>query len=838
MTKQVTMNGFASAFTLLARATALAMALAGCPSRTSANDADSSHDARLDAAAPSAALPMAMPTPAPAGSAERGRGTVKRLDAGALVPLKGPRVSARGDDWVLENEGRVAVVSARGALVDFGVRGGSDELVTIEPAAFIGLDAQRTELVAIDPVDAGARRALAVRKRVVGSPLVLTTFYSFAGPVLEMESVLTTTGQGVAAVTLGETIAWGNVPTWVEGLGFVPQRAATHSGEFIGREGFGVAYALGSNHGRTIARFGTPDPGFHEAARTGEDTVSVAPGTESPRRVVSLAVAPSIGDAASLLPRARSRGELERWPMPLALPAGVHAEVARCGGSVRGAASAGAPYASFAATRDEASSLALPRGCWLARLGARGQAPGPWTPVRELATRDAATLRPRAGLLRYSATEKGRGAIPARIVVRGVAPTVDPDWGEDGADGAALDTIYFERAGERAIPPGRYRATVTRGFEYTAREIAFEVRVGEAATIAAELERVVDTRGWMAADLHVHAVPSADAPARLEDRVRSLVASGIEVAVATDHNAITDYAPTIRELALSPFIASIVGDEITTRGFLFGHFNAFPLDVHDAPVAYDGVTPKILFAAARAAVPSDRDKVLQVNHPRMEGIGYFDLLRFDPEAAASWTTMTPLADLSFDALEVFNGDDIARIANVERVMRDWYALLNAGFRVTATGNSDSHKLTYQEAGVPRNLVFVGEDAPEKLDERVFVDAVRKGHVVVSSGPFLRLEVNGKSVGDDVPEGEADIHVHVEAPPWVDVDRVDIVRRGEVERSFDVRAADKTVRLDEHLRVALRKGDWVVAVARGRKPMTFLHRAGVTPFAFTNPVWVK
>ena len=37
---------------------------------------------------------------------------------------------------------------------------------------------------------------------------------------------------------------------------------------------------------------------------------------------------------------------------------------------------------------------------------------------------------------------------------------------------------------------------------------------------------------------------------------------------------------------------------------------------------------------------------------------------------------------------------------------------------------------------------------------------------------------------------------------------------------------------------LKKGDWVIALARGQKPMTYLHRSGAQPFAFTNPLFVK
>ena len=112
-------------------------------------------------------------------------------------------------------------------------------------------------------------------------------------------------------------------------------------------------------------------------------------------------------------------------------------------------------------------------------------------------------------------------------------------------------------------------------------------------------------------------------------------------------------------------------------------------------------------------------------------------------------------------------------------MRDWYALLDAGYRVTATGNSDSHKLTFHEPGVPRNLVAVPNDDPAALRRARLRRGRTRGRVVVSSGPFVRLEASGKGVGDTVAAGDADVSILVDAPPWVDVDEVELVRRGEV-----------------------------------------------------------
>ena len=59
-------------------------------------------------------------------------------------------------------------------------------------------------------------------------------------------------------------------------------------------------------------------------------------------------------------------------------------------------------------------------------------------------------------------------------------------------------------------------------------------------------------------------------------------------------------------------------------------------------------------------------------------------------------------------MEVFNGFDLARPEKVERVFRDWLAILARGQRVVATGSSDSHQVRYQLAGYPRTYIQLPE----------------------------------------------------------------------------------------------------------------------------------
>jgi len=746
--------------------------------------------------------------------------SVSRLGSRDEVPLAGPRVEARSGDWMLRGGGSVAVVSAaRGTIVDFGADGGDDGLVAIDPTVFIGLDEMTSVVEAVEPAGAGGH-ALLVRRRVVSDPpMTLWTYTTIEDGTLRIESVATTGAEAALAVTLGEVVAWGNVPTWVEGLGFVKEKGSW-AGDFIARSSMGVAYALALPQGHVVARFGKPLAGFHEWPRTGEVVEGIPAHGASRRRVVLLTQAKgSIGAAANALRRA----PLDHFSLPTGVPPGAQVEVVRCEGSL--------PYARYDA---RGTDVSLPHGCWRARLVAPGYAPGAWTPVESLAK---APL-PQAGTLRWRVHEKGGADLPARILVRGTGGTPDPSWGEDPVDGAALDVIHADGDDHVPIPPGRYHVTVSHGFEYTLYEADVTVAAGQSVELQAELDHVVDTRGWISADLHVHAVPSPDAPALLTDRVRSLAASGVEVAVATDHNVVTDYSLAIRERGLGRWLASIVGDEVTTRGVPLGHFNVFPLAPGSEPVPFDHIPPTALVASARAAPPSDRAKVVQLNHPRMGSIGYLELLHFDPRDVGAWRARSPLSETDFDAIEVFNGDHYADIPEVERVMRDWYALMDAGVHATATGNSDSHKLTYHECGVPRNMVLVGDDDPSRFDERAFVDAVRAGHVVVSSGVFVRIDVGGHGPGDTVGAGDQRVHVTVDAPPWVDVSKVEIVRRGETLHTWNGPFAHAVRRLDATVSAALAPGDWVIAIARGDGEMKFLPRAGAKPFGFTNAVWVK
>jgi hypothetical protein len=772
------------------------------------------------------------------------RSSARALQVGERPPL-GHATDVDGGAFVIRDGHNVAVVSGRdGQLVAFGRAGGVDGIDRVQRAAQDPLHAAPATLARIEIVQG---RALHVVEQLQTHDAELHAWFELSSGVLTMHSQLVA-GRAAVQLTLGESWAWSNTPTWIDGTGFV-ESGGSYAGRFLGRHSAGIAYAACRADGRAFdARVSSSGlAGFHRRATTGEDRVELAAGEASPLRRVQLAWSgASIGAAVAKLPCATTT---TRLPVPVPVSART-IEVASCETPQAWRArrlrspdsdperALGTPFLRF---DREAAALLLPAAdCARVRFTSPGHAAGAWfDPLVAEAWTDPGVL-PRAGRLRWRVSDESGSALPHKLEVEGESPTPTPDWGEDTEGGAAKNYAYVRGGGERPLPPGSYMVRAQRGFEYSAESQRVTIVEGQTATWSTTLSRVVATPGYLSADLHVHALPSFDAPILLEDRVLSLAGVGVEVAVATDHNAVTDYRPAIAKLQLERHLASIVGDEVTTEEPEVGHFNVFPLPHPRPPLRWRAATVPQLFDAARSASP---DGVLQVNHPRMGSIGYFDILHLDRGDVRGWAERHPAIATRFDAIEVFSGDHYARISAVREVLEDWYALLNAGLRYTATGNSDSHKIAYQDAGMPRNWVAMRQDEPAQLDEAAFTRAVNDGRVIVSSGPFVTLHAGDVGIGGRVAPGRHGLRVHVDAPKWIDVSQVDLVVRGQVVQRWKVPAlaAEAAVphpRLSQIHDLELAAGDWVVAVVTGKRRMAGYYRARAQPFAFTNPIFVE
>ncbi|MDQ3364397.1 MAG: CehA/McbA family metallohydrolase [Myxococcota bacterium] len=371
------------------------------------------------------------------------------------------------------------------------------------------------------------------------------------------------------------------------------------------------------------------------------------------------------------------------------------------------------------------------------------------------------------------------------------------------------------------VRPGTYELVVSRGPEY---ELTTKmVELTEGAFVAEQLTLVpaFASDGWVAGDFHLHAMPSTDSGLPIIDRVVSCAAEGLEVAVATDHNYVTDYAPAIAASGLDPWLLGIPGMELTT--FEMGHFNGYPLKIDPGSTrggefVWNARTPQQLFDQLRALAIDKDTAIVQVNHPRQQVLGYFAQFFIDDATALPYTpagilgVFAPYGDefaaenfsVDFDAVELLTGtrtEDIHSFrapnplppgphpdpqpvpgqivvgpdgrAKFPGVVETWFAMLDRGHRATGMGVSDSHHLLGHEPGYARTMLYVGsgKDVPGGFTRDDVIGAIREHRAITTNAPFLEMSAPGGAIGDTVQGQTVELTIRVRAPTWAKVDRL-------------------------------------------------------------------
>ncbi len=402
-----------------------------------------------------------------------------------------------------------------------------------------------------------------------------------------------------------------------------------------------------------------------------------------------------------------------------------------------------------------------------------------------------------------------------------------------------IEKISFTQQGnaQLMVRPGDYQVYVSRGPEYDVEVRDVSLKSEGNIELSIILNKTVDTDNYISSDFHVHSIHSPDSDVTLFDRVKTLASEGVEYAVATDHNIITDYAPWVEFAQLQAYISTSVGLEVTT--FEQGHFNGWPLEydakpIHHGAFYWYGLTPDQMFDEIRSRGKYGNDNtIVQVNHPRDSITGYFNQYDLDTLTATNAYGKTDIYDgkdfsWDFDAMEVMNGkrNDLVRSyripeaqnlptelpdfynsdeyhagqillkpdpAKIEAafpgVVDDWFHILNHGNRITATGNSDSHHITGDEVGYPRTYVHVKEDVIGKFNEHDVTRGIFEHRAMVTNGPFVTVYVNDKTIGDtvqpDTLNGEIVVMIEVGFSNWIEVDMINVYQNGDLSKSYNL-----------------------------------------------------
>jgi hypothetical protein len=475
-------------------------------------------------------------------------------------------------------------------------------------------------------------------------------------------------------------------------------------------------------------------------------------------------------------------------------------------------------------------------------------------------------------------TSKDGGPIPCKVQFIGQEDTKDPDFFVDSGDTAVKNLVYSHNGKfEQQIPPGKYRVVISYGPEYDAVFTDIEVERGKKTPLAARLIRTVDTTGWISADFHNHSSPSGDNTSSQFGRVQNILCEQIEFAPCTEHNRIDTYVPHLKRLGVEHLLATCSGIELTGQPLPLNHQNAFPLVFK--PHLQDGGGPTTdedpeVQIERLALWDGKSEKLVQQNHPDI-GWLFFDR-DGDGKPDGGFKKSIPF----IDAMEVHPLDGLLRQPIVEiqdaskqrrlennRIF-NWLQLLNQGRRITGVVNTDSH-YNFHESGYWRNYLKSPTDDPAKIETLDMVHAAERGHVIMTTAPFLEVKLTADgatgaaakssgTAGDDVAasSGRARLHIRVQCANWYDIDRVQVYLNGRPAKELNFSryttperfargggksAVKSAVKFDQTVPLEFKQDTHVIVMAVGERSTLGVVQGPrwgrIEPIAVSNPIYV-
>jgi hypothetical protein len=432
--------------------------------------------------------------------------------------------------------------------------------------------------------------------------------------------------------------------------------------------------------------------------------------------------------------------------------------------------------------------------------------------------------------------------MPGRITVMDAQGALAPLAASTATNMAVRPGVAYVGAGEHslAMPAGEYTVFASRGFEWSVATQHVQLARGGSAELNLSLQRTVKTPGWVSADTHVHTLThSGHGDATVEERMLTLAGEGLEMPVATEHNLNIDYASQARRAGVAAWFTPVAGNEVTTPA---GHFNIFPVDPAAPPPDFRLTDWPRLMTALRA---SPRVRVVVLNHPRNVHNNFQPFAATNFNAVSGENRRGP--EFTFDALELVNSS--AQQSDFMLVYRDWFALLNHGYRITAVGSSDGHDVSRYIVGQGRTYIACPDGRTDEIDVLTACSNLLAGRALVSMGLLVEMTINGQYRVGDMAKNlgpELRVDVRVQAPPWISAANVGLFANGvKVREQALTSLGDQTVTWtlprplhDAHL-VAIASGPGVTApywgIPRPYQPASPHWESRV--IGSTNPIWV-
>jgi hypothetical protein len=244
-----------------------------------------------------------------------------------------------------------------------------------------------------------------------------------------------------------------------------------------------------------------------------------------------------------------------------------------------------------------------------------------------------------------------------------------------------------------------------------------------------------------------------------------------------------------------------------------------------------------------------KTKFITHNHPGMEMPNLFfdknhDGVIDNGYNTRQFTDAIELQNFVYDILNV-TADDAK---NKKAPVFYWLQMLNQGDRIFGTMTSDSHMIG-ERGGLRFVYAYTKKDDPLTIDAYDIAASAKKGHIVMSNGPFLKADINGSVPGSDIKKGASGLTMNIEvyANNEVAIDRVQVLVNGRQDKSLNFTVATHpklftsgALQFKNSFPLNLDTDANVIVVATGKKtsPAPGTGRgAAAVPMAVTNPFFV-
>jgi len=450
-------------------------------------------------------------------------------------------------------------------------------------------------------------------------------------------------------------------------------------------------------------------------------------------------------------------------------------------------------------------------------------------------------------------------SIPCKVQFKGVEGTETPNLGPANRAHGCVDQFHSEKGVFSVqLTPGKYQVTITHGIEFGHIRKIIDLQPESTLAFKGQLNRLIDTKGWVSTDFHNHSTPSGDNTTKTDDRIINLAVEQIEFAPTTEHNRLYDWTPHIEKLGLTREILSVPGIEVTGSG---AHFNAFPLT--PVPFTQDYGAPQwqkdprlnaIVLRDYQGAMP---ERWVHLNHPDMVAdfvdrdtdgrpdLGYVGLENL-VDAAEVWG-QNILADAPYYIAEAANKQPIVR--NHREFI--WKQMLNTGRKMWSVAVSDAHSVHGNGVGGWRTYIPSSTDEPSKIDWKEIVRNAKAGRMMMTTGPFLEVTTEDGQIsgGFTRAQGSIQLHVKVQCTDWLQIDRIQVLVNSRKDPSLNFTSSthpdmfqNGRVSFDQTIDVPLSEDSHLMVVAYGENTDLSVGYGSSTqsswkPCAYHNPIYV-